>query len=66
MAPWLAALSTLAKGPRFDSQNPHGDSWLSVTPFPVDPSHLLASAGTTHVVHRLISRQNAHICKINI
>lgn len=46
MAQWLKNTSCLSKGPRFNSQQLHGDSRPSVTPVPGHPIPLLTSTGT--------------------
>ena len=43
MAQWLRALTALPETPKFNSQQPHGSSQMSVTPGPGNsiPSHRL-------------------------
>lgn len=48
MAQQLQAMAVESKGPRFNFQDPHGDSQPSVTKVPGDPMSLLAFVGTRH------------------
>ena len=54
------------KGPRFNSQNPHGSSQPYVTPIPGDPLSLPGLwIPQIHVGHVNICQQNTYLHKVN-